>query len=62
MVSKLKRSKLHRAWLVLPGSALLHGFVVNCLHFVASYVSFITEEGFSNGLILPASIDGEAQC
>ena len=44
---------------MLPGSVLLYGFVVNCLHFVASYVSFIIEEGFSNGLILLASIDGE---
>lgn len=47
---------------MLSRSALLYGFVVNCLHFVASYVSFIIEEGFSDGLILPASIDGVAQC
>lgn len=47
---------------MLPGSALLYGFVVNCLHSVTSSVSLITGKDFSNGLILPASIDGEAQC
>lgn len=48
-------------WLAPPGSAL-HDFVVNCLHFLASYVSSVTEVGFSNGLILQASIDEEEQC
>lgn len=44
-----------------PGSAL-HDFVVNCLLFFASYVSSVTEVGFSNWLILQASIDEEEQC